>query len=240
MNRSPWGDIGKGSEEFEWKGCGASISFDSVNKTLRACDRYGCSEIIVAPPLRVIPAPPILRPFSITSVVFISFTRRVFVQKHQTIWAKIPLDIEVAKGRQTLAVLATSKVKYRLVGSLVEGVIARNVVSDISFTSPPIPGPCEALVALKIVRASDVIDGVPFNVGSTVLYSDSGGRLYASLVEVSLDQVVIDARTTTHPPLPGLKQARKPPYGKNIRLLSIGQPAVTVERGWRLWPTLKG
>ncbi|MCE4624353.1 MAG: DUF432 domain-containing protein [Desulfurococcales archaeon] len=240
MNGSPWGDIGRDSKAFEWKGCGASISFDSNGKILRACDRYGCSEIIVDPPVRVIPAPPILRPFSITSVVFIGFTRRAFVQKHQTIWAKIPLDIEIAKDRQTLAVLATSKVKYRLVGSLVEGVIARNVMSDISFTTPPTPGPCEALVALKIARGSDVIDGVPFNVGSSVLYSDRGERLYTSLVEVSLDHVIIDAKTTAYPPLPGLKQVRRPPYGRNVRLLSIGQPAVTVERGWRLWPTLKG
>ena len=229
-----WGILEPGSSV---ELCEASISYDG--RTVRGCDRYGCSEVKVRPPIVVMPAPPILRPFALTDVVFVEFEEKIFVEPNTTLWVSIPLDLEVVKTGRPVLRLSTTKAKYRLVGSLVEGVIARNHKSPIWYDHPDNLEPCMGLASIHITRGRDVLDGVPINVGQSALYRTSGWeRIYYARVIINVTQSLIDSRIENKPPLPGLVTARKPPY-THEKTLSLGQPAVVVERGWRLWPSLK-
>ena len=229
-----WGVLEPGSSV---KLCEASISYDGT--TLRGCDRYGCSEVQVRPPIVVMPAPPILRPFTLTDVVYVEFEDKIFVEPKSTLWVGIPLDIEVVKAGRPVLRLSTTKVKYRLVGSLVEGVIARNHRSPIWYEPPASLDRCIGLANISIVRDRDVLEGIPINVGQSTLYRTSNWeQIYYARVIVSVSRSLIDSRIENKPPLPGLVIARKPPY-THERTLALGQPAVVVERGWRLWPSLR-
>ena len=146
--------------------CSARVQYDPGSQILRACDPYGCSEVITPAPLALLPAPPVLRPFTITQVVYVAFDKRVFVEKGDVLWVRIPIDIDIIRKGRPLARLASSKAKYRLVGSLVEGVIARNVLSPV-WREPPEPGEeCYVLAAIQVQKGADAIDGIPFNAGS--------------------------------------------------------------------------
>ena len=229
-----WGSLEPGGSV---KLCEAEVSYDG--ETVEGCDRYGCSEVRVRPPIAVMPAPPILRPFTLTEVVYVEFDTKIFVEPNTTLWVTIPLDIEVVKSGRPLLRLATTKVKYRLVGSLVEGVIARNHKSPVWFEHPDSTSPCMGLANIRIARGRDVLEGVPINAGQSALYRTSGWeRIYYAKVIVSVSHSLIDSRIENKPPIPGLVTARKPPY-IHERSLSLGQPAVVVEKGWRLWPSLK-
>ncbi len=226
-------------ESGEWLFCNARVRYEDDSRTLEACDPYGCSTIEVRTPLVILPAPPILRPFTITQVVYIDFARRVFLERGSSIWAAVPLDIEIIKKGRSIARLATSKAKYRLVGSLTEGVIARNAPSPVAWRPEDIGGECSARVRIKVDKGADAVEGIPFNAAGASIYRDKHDELYLSLVTASISPLLIDTRTTRDPPLPGLEPVRGPPYGQHGRVMSLTQTAVSVERGWRLWPYLK-
>ena len=226
-------------ESGEWSFCSARIKYESDSHVLEACDPYGCSTIEVRPPLIVLPAPPILRPFSITQVVYIDFARRVFLEKGASVWAAVPLDIEIIKKGRSIVRLASNKAKYRLVGSLTEGVIARNAPSQIAWRPEDISADCTARVRVRIDKGADAVEGIPFNAAGATIFKDRRGDLYLSLVTASISHILIDTRTTRDPPLPGLEPVRGPPYGQHGRVMSLTQTAVSVERGWRLWPYLR-
>jgi len=219
--------------------CDARLEYDPETRILVACDRYGCSEVETPEPLALLPAPPILRPFTLTQVVYVEFERRVFVEKGETVWVKVPIDIEIARRGRPIARLSTGKAKYRLVGSLVEGVIARNVRSSVWRSPPGEAGECWALAAITIQKGADAVEGIPFNAGSSYIYRGEGDQLYLSKVLATITPQTIDTRTTKDSPLPGLKRIRGPPYGSPGRITALTQTAVVVERGWRLWPYLR-
>ncbi len=220
--------------------CGARIDY-SKSGVLTICDFYGCSSISVRPSIKVSPAPPILRPFTITDVVYIQFTHKIYVEPGMTLWARIPLDAEIRRGHRTIARITLSRAKYRLVGSLVEGVIARNHVSEavISEDPPQHDNPCEALVKFEVTKGRDVVEGIPFNAGHSSIYADSQGRFYLSPVQVAIGETMLDTKLEANPPLSGLRLVRRPPYSTGARSITLGQPAVTVQKGWRLWPSYR-
>lgn len=231
-----WGLLNEGESRSI---CEARLEYSAG--ILRACDPYGCTEIEVDPPIAVLPSPPILRPFTITEVVYLELERRVYVEPGMILWATAPLDIEVMKSGRPIARLASTRAKYRLVGSLVEGVIARNHRTRIWREPPEELEPCLGMVAVRISKGRDAIEGIPFNAGHATLYRDERWRIVYSRISVSIGPNIIDARTEPMPPLPGeIRPLRKPPYLTPAKSLSLGQTAVVVERGWRLWPSLRG
>ncbi len=231
-----WGAL----EEGETRSiCDAHLEYSEG--VLRACDPYGCTEIEVDPPIAILPSPPILRPFTITEVVYLELERRVYVEPGMILWSTAPLDIEVIKSGRPIARLATTRVKYRLVGSLVEGVIARNHRTRLQRSPPEEIEPCLGIVAVRISKGRDAIEGIPFNAGHAILYRDKKWRIVYSRISVSIGPNIMDAKTEAVPPLPGeLRPLRRPPYLSSAKSLSLGQTAVVVERGWRLWPSLRG
>lgn len=221
--------------------CDASIKYDP-NGLLEVSDPYSSEKLVVRGQIGVLPAPPTRRPFDLGPTVYVEFTHKIFVEKGDLLWATIPVEVELRKKGRPIVRLATVKSKYTLVGSLVEGVIARYWRAEpIAGSNPPyssLDRDCMALVAFYISEGADIIRGVPFNLGQTMIYTDNGGRLYFTLVEVSIKDAIIEAKTTSKPPTYGLKPLRKVSEGRGAVLGGYG-PVVVVNRGWRLWPGLK-
>ncbi len=221
-----------------FKFCEAQLEY-SRDGVLKACDAYGCEELMVNGKLGVLPAPPIARPFRLGSTVYIDFTRKVYVEPGNIIWASAPIELEVYKSGRPVARLSPTRAKYTLVGSLVDGVIARYFKVLPSLGGPPSTStaPCSALIAFFISSGKDVVRGVPFNASQVTFYSDMS-NLYYSLVEVNIKDVIIESRTTSKPPRDKLIKVRTVREGKGLGF-GTTTPIVSVERGWKLWPGLK-
>ncbi len=219
--------------------CMIRVEYDK-NGILKACDPYRCDEVLVGGEIKFIVAPAIASPFRISSAIYVEFERSVFANKGDVLWATSPLELVIYKKNKPILNLPLTESKYTLVGSLVEGVIARyhrsqvNKNKEIDITHDD----CVAKIAFYITQGSDKIKGVPFNAAHSVIYVDKENIPYYSLVEVSVKDSILESKTTGKPPKEGLKILRKPETGRT-GLFSLSAPVLSVERGWKLWPSLK-
>jgi len=219
--------------------CGARIIY-TEDGVLRACDDYRCEEVYVKGVVGYRPAPPIHSPFRISDAVYIEFDKKILVNRGDVIWAHAPLEIILHHKNSILARLAPGKVKYTLVGNIIEGVIARYAKSKVArgFAQEN-EDPCMAHIAFYIAQGEDTIRGVPFNAAYSHLYTDNRGTIFYSLVEVHIKDTIIESRTTSKPPMEGLKRLKQIRVGRT-GVFSLTAPVIAVERGWKLWPSLKG
>lgn len=219
--------------------CGVRIIY-SEDGVLRACDEYKCEEVYVEGVVGYRPAPPIYSPFRISDAVYIEFDKKILVKRGDVIWTHAPLEIVLYHNNSILARLSPGRVKYTLVGNLVEGVIARYAKSKVAKGFPiENKDPCKANIAFYIAQGEDTIKGVPFNAAYSYLYVDSKGTIFYSLVEVYIKDTIIESRTTSKPPMEGLERLQQIRGGKT-GVFSLTVPVIVVERGWKLWPSLKG
>ncbi|MET1101157.1 MAG: DUF432 domain-containing protein [Pyrodictiaceae archaeon] len=178
--------------------------------SFRACDDYGCAEALVTPgvPVEVNPIPAIYRLSASTPFIYVEFDRRVHVgDGERYYWTLAPLELEIVIDGLTLTRLSPVKVKYTLIGDVVEGFISRYYKAVIAREPDKLPWEQGlAILGFKVKGSSALLPGIGFNASIATFYADDKGRLYYPLVEVITDGSLVTARTTSEPPLPGLQR----------------------------------
>ncbi len=205
----------------------SKIVFDKQGR-LEACDPYGCVDLRVpiASKIYIEPIPAITRPQQLTECIYVDFAEPIAFDGGETsLWFLAPFELAVAYKERTVVSISPTKVKYTLVGDLVNGIVCRYHKSIAGFSRNDILGCVEP--GLGLVRAivkgkAATIPGIGFYVSGLPLYVDEEGFIYYPLVEVEVVEGAIQNRTTTNPPLEGLKVTLK---GKRFILPpSLTQP----------------
>lgn len=192
---------------------------------VEACDRYGCARARVTPELEVrgVPIPAVYRLFDGTPYIYVEFEDRLYVEGDGRVyWTLAPYDVEVYVGDVVLVRLSPVKVKFTLIGDVVEGVLARHYKAPVVFRREDLPDPTGTAVVAFRVRGSPVLlPGIGFNASDASLFVDEAGFLYYPLVEVDSDDGVVTAKLTDKPPVGGVKPLVK----AKRRLLTMQQAA---------------
>ncbi len=185
---------------------------------LRACDPHGCVEADVSRGVRVVatPAPATGRLLRVRCI-YVEFQRPVYAERGDTIWFHAPIEVEVRAGRVLVARLSPTRVKYTLVGDVIDGTICRYHKSPAGIGEPPGAPPegC-ALAAARVAGDPGLHPGAALE-DEASLYRARDGTLYYSLHEVSVDSGIATSRSTTRPPRAGLSLAWRP-AGRAVRL----------------------
>ncbi len=175
---------------------------------VEACDLYGCARARVAPE-RVVeahPVPAVYRILEATPYIYVEFEDRLYVEDGGFYWTLAPYDIEVYVGGLVLTRVSPVRVKFTLVGDVVEGILARHLRSPATWRREDLPDPTgTAVVGFRVRGTPALLPGVGFNAGDAFFYVDDEGFIYYPLIEVQSDDGVVTAKTTDKPPLPGLR-----------------------------------
>jgi len=194
------------------------------NGDLTACDMYGCASARVPPERDVyaVPIPGIYRVLPVTPFIYVDFTKRIFVEQGEDYWITAPYEIEVYIGDLALTRLSPVIVKHTLVGDIIEGILARYYKSDAVFDFEDLKyDGYTAIVRFFVRGASVLLPGIGFKAEGVELYVDKEGRVFYPLVEVSVENDFVTAKTTNRPPIPGLQPVRFARYAKPRRMLPI-------------------
>jgi hypothetical protein len=172
---------------------------------LRACDPYGCVQVLVPyrAPVDLVPTYPVHRPQRVADCVYVELEEELVVTGSRFDgWAVAPFDVEVRVGDTVVAQLSPTRVKYTLVGGLDDGYVCRY------YRSPLVkPGgweglvlqPGEALVEFS-ARGSGVLRGLGMLLPMVRLYVGSSTVAYARL-EVEVGSRTVTVRATGRPSL---------------------------------------
>jgi len=174
-----------------------------------ACDAYGCAEARVPPerPVKAAPIPAVHRLLPATPYIYVEFERRLYIEDGEDYWVLAPYEIEVYAGDLALVRLSPVKVKYTLVGDIVDGILARYYRSYAAYDQHELPDPTGTAVVRFIVRGSSVLlPGIGFNASVTNFYVDERGIIYYPLLEVETDGSIVTVKSTGRPPKPGLRE----------------------------------
>ncbi len=190
---------------------------------LRACDPHGCVEVSAKPEVKVVVVPlPAGRRLLRVSHVYVEFERPVYAEPGDTVWFYAPVELEVRVGRVPVATLATSRVKYTLIGDVIDGIICRHHGSPASLGGPPgEPPPGTALAAVRVTGEPGVHGGAGL-VSDSRLYRDDSGNIYYEMHEVSVDSGLASVKARGEPPRPALKLVWRPAT-RPLRLAQVEQ-----------------
>jgi hypothetical protein len=177
---------------------------------VRGCDPHGCVEVVARPEVPVALAPiPAGRRLLEVSCIFVEFERPVYAEPGDTIWFHAPLDIDLRVGRVSAARLAAVRVKYTLLGDVVDGLLCRYYRSPASLGGPPAePGPGVALAAARVGGEAGVHQGAALAADSRLYVG--GGLVYYEMHGVSVDSGLATSKRLGRPPLEGLRLVWKP------------------------------
>lgn len=180
------------------------------NGDVVACDRHGCAEARVPPEreVRVAPVPAIHRLLAVTPYLYIEFERRVFIDAGEDYFTYAPYELEVYVKDTVLVRLSPHKVKYTLIGDVLDGVLARWHRGPVEYDEEDLPpaGPQLAVVRFIVRNTGVLLPGVGFNAANTRFYVDDQGRLYYPLLHVDVEGGVLSVKSTGEPPKPGLRE----------------------------------
>ncbi len=205
--RVPW-SLGPG----QWLQIGDVRIERSENGDVVACDRYGCAEARVPRerPVKAAPIPAIHRLLPATPYIYVEFERRIFIDDGEDYWALAPYEVEVYAGNLALVRLSPVKVKYTLVGDVVDGVLARYYRSVAAYDQEELPDPTGTAVIRFVVKGSSVLlPGIGFNASVSTFYVDENGIIYYPLLEVETDGSLVTVKNTGEPPKKGLREIVK-------------------------------
>ncbi len=180
------------------------------NGDVIACDRYGCAEARVPPEreVRLAPIPAIHRLLAATPYIYVEFERRVFIDAGEDYFTYAPYEIEVYVEDTVLTRLSPVKVKYTLIGDVLDGLLARWYKGHVEYDEDGLPpaGPGLAVVRFIVRNTGVLLPGVGFNAVNTRFYVDGEGRLYYPLLHVDVEGSVLTVKSSGEPPKPGLKE----------------------------------
>lgn len=219
--RVPW-SIGAG----QWVQIGEARIERSENGDLRACDRYGCAEARV-PRQRIVqaaPIPAIHRVLPATPYIYVEFEKRIYIEDGEDYWALAPYEIEVYVGNLALVRLSPVKVKYTLIGDVVDGTLARYYKSFVAYDQEELPDPTGTAVVRFVVTGSSVLlPGIGFNASVSKFYVDEQGLVYYPNLIVETDGSVVTVKNTGEPPKPGLREIVRVGAARKVSVPAILQ-----------------
>ena len=196
------------------------------NGDLEACDRYGCASARVPPerPVYAVPIPAVYRVLPATPFIYVDFDKRIFVEQGEDYWITAPFEIEVYAGDLALIRLSPIKVKYTLIGDVIEGTLARYFRSDAVFDFEDLKYEEHTAIIRFFVRGSSVLlPGIGFRAAGVEFYVDDKGRIYYPMIEVTVSNGNVSVKTTNRPPIPGLKPVVLTRYARPKRVLAFTQ-----------------
>ena len=180
------------------------------NGDVVACDRYGCAEARVPSEreVRVAPIPAIHRLLTATPYIYIEFNRRVFIDAGEDYFTYAPYELEVYVEDTVLTRLSPHKVKFTLIGDVLDGLLARWHRGPVEYDEEGLPpaGPELAIVRFIVRNTGVLLPGVGFNAVNTRFYVDSNGRLYYPLLHVDVEGGILTVKSSGEPPKPGLRE----------------------------------
>ena len=218
-------------EPGSWIEVGEARIERSSNGDVKACDSYGCTEARVPPgsPVYAAPIPSIHRVLAATPYIYVEFEKSVYINEGEDYWALAPYEVEVYTSNIAIARLSPVKVKFTLVGDVVDGILARYYRSEVGYRQDELPDPTGTAVVRFIVYGGDIVlPGVGFNASQSKVYVDDDGLIYYPNLRVEVSEGVVTVKTTGEPPRRGLREIvrtvthRKVP----IALLQQTQPFV--------------
>jgi len=181
----------------------------SSNGDLKACDSYGCSEARI-PPERMVyaaPIPAVYRVLAATPYIYVEFEREVYIDDGEDYWILAPYEVEVYAGDIAVTRLSPVRVKFTLIGDVVEGILARYYKSMAAYVQEELPDPTGTAVVRFIVRGSSVLlPGIGFNALESKFYVDDSGLIYYPLIEVEAGEGSVTAKNTGRPPKDGVRE----------------------------------
>ncbi len=214
LKRVPW-SLGPG----QWIQIGEARIERAGNGDIRACDPYGCAEARVPPekPVMAAPIPAIHRLLPATPYIYVEFEKRVLVEDGEDYWTLAPYEIEVYAGNLVLVRLSPVRVKYTLVGDVVDGTLARYYRSVVAYDQEELPDPVGTAVVRMVVRGGNVLlPGVGFNASISTFYVDDDGIVYYPQLQVEAEGSIVTARNTNDPPKRGLREIVRVGAGKRM------------------------
>ncbi|MEB2836769.1 MAG: DUF432 domain-containing protein [Desulfurococcales archaeon] len=180
--------------------------------TVEGCDAHGCSRVRVPPSVeaRVLPAPASRRLLRV-DYVYVEFEEPIHASPGDLIWFHAPLELEVTLGGVPALRLSTSRVKYTLVGDIVDGVICRYHKSPVYLGDPPPRMEGLALAAVEVDGDPGILPGAGVGLAVSTLYRGEDGSIYYSLQRLEIEGGTATLRSTRRPPRRGLVEVRRPP-----------------------------
>jgi len=219
--RVPW--IIRPGERLE---IGEVVVERGENGDVRACDRYGCAEARVPPEREVgaAPIPALYRVLTATPFLYVEFEKRIYIESGEDYWTLAPYEVEVYVGRLALIRLSPVKVKYTLIGDVVDGVLARHHRSPVAFDQEELPDPLgTAVVRFRVKGSSILLPGIGFNAIVSKFFVDEKGTIYYPLLEVETDGSLVTVKNTGQPPKPGLREISRVGIARRVPLTSLFQ-----------------
>ncbi|RUM47502.1 MAG: hypothetical protein DSY37_02305 [Hyperthermus sp.] len=204
----------------------ASISF-SASGLLEACDPYGCVRARVRDTVLVEPVPGVLRPRPLTGCIYVEFEESyIHPGGEADAWMLAPYELAVVYRDTVIARLTPLPAKFTLIGDIVDGTLCRHSRSKLAWSpedASSLLAPGLGLVRVRFRGEPANVPGVGFYAATLPLYTDGGSKIYYPLVEAVLERNVATIKSTSEPPLKGLRVAQR---GKRplIFLPTLTQP----------------
>jgi len=195
---------------------------------LEACDPYGCVNIRmpVGDEVYIEPIPAITRPQQLTGCLYVEFIEPIaFGGGKSSLWFLAPFELAVTYKERIVARVSPTKVKFTLVGNIVDGVVCRYHKSAVGFSRDDVADNVEpglGFVRAEVKGKPATISGIGFYVAGLPLFVDEEYFIYYPLVEVEVNEGIMQNKTTTNPPLKGLRATLK--IRRPILIPTITQP----------------
>ena len=196
------------------------------NGELEVCDPYGCTRARVPGSARVglQPVAPVYRPSRISNCIYLEFPELLVVHSGIHIWAVAPFDLAVVARGVVIGYAAPLRVKYTLIGDIVDGSICRYYRTRIAEEPAALkPGPGEAVMEIVFRGEEASLSGVGFHIAGLQFYSD-GSIIYYPRLEVVVSRQRAESKLSGRPNVEDLR-----PLGARMHMprIPIAQTFVT-------------
>jgi len=184
----------------------------SDDGSLEACDDYNCIRARVPRGSSVMldPVPPLNAPSRISNCLYIEFEEQLIVPGgRSSFWATAPYEFIAHVDGIILGYLSPLRVKYTLVGDIVDGVVCRYHRSMVADSHTKLAaGGGVGLLPIMFRGSPGRVPGIGFYASGVPLFTD-GSFVYYPEIEAEVDQLRLAVRATQRPPLEGLREARR-------------------------------
>ena len=187
----------------------ASVEYSSAG-FLEFCDPYGCTRVrlVEHDSVYLDPVPPIHRPQALSSCLYLEFSEPIVVGERTTsIWATAPYDLVVHVDGSTLGYVTPFRVKYTLVGGIVDGTICRYHVTRTALSPEGLEPGENAVIRIDVSGVRGLVPGIGFNAALVRYYLDERNRVYYPVLVAKREPHHVTARLSENPPRDGLAEA---------------------------------
>ncbi|WP_194840487.1 DUF432 domain-containing protein [Hyperthermus butylicus] len=196
------------------------------NGELEVCDPYGCTRARILGSTRVglQPVAPVHRPSRISNCIYLEFPEPLVVHSGTHIWAVVPFDLAVMTRSVVIGYVAPLRVKYTLIGDIVDGNICRYYRTRIAKEPAVLKlEPGEAVMEIMFRGEEASLSGVGFHIAGLQFYSD-GSIIYYPRLEVVVSGQRAESKLSGRPNVEDLR-----PLGARMHLprIPITQTFVT-------------